>query len=215
MEYNFFFPFLVTSIRRIKAKDNQILLVYKNTCNANKTQDLSMVQFVCTQWWGVIIRRSFWTVHTEICQFTTLMQGPVICLDFFLFFVLLSEKMGSSLDMSRFLSSSCQHVVKRILAYTLLNASYPFLLFFCCGCRHSINIVFAWKMKSHSISNSSILNNHNLKWRPNWNYAKFNPSTTCRKIHIFQSYLSHNEISHHVNSPYPLQPSPPCQPCTL
>lgn len=134
---------------------------------------------------------------------------------FFLFFVSLSEKMGSSLDMSRFLSSSCQHVVKRILAYTLLDASYPFLLFFCCGCRHSINIVFAWKMKSHSISNSSILNNHNLKWRPNWNYAKFNQSTTCRKIHIFQSYLSHNEISHHVNSPYPLQPSPPCQPCTL
>lgn len=67
--------------------------------------------------------------------------------------------MGSSLDMSRFLSSSCQHVVKRILAYTLLDASYPFLLFFCCGCRHSINIVFAWKMKSHSISNSSILIN--------------------------------------------------------
>lgn len=130
---------------------------------------------------GVIIRRSFWTVHTEICQFTTLMRGPVICLDFFLFFVKLSEKMGSSLDVSRFLSSSCQHVVKRILAYTLLNASYPFVLFFCCGCRHSINIVFAWKMKSHSISNSSILNNHNLKWRPNWNYAKFNPSTTCQK----------------------------------
>lgn len=78
---------------------------------------------------------------------------------FFLFFVKLSEKMGSSLDMSRFLSSSCQHVVKRILAYTLFDASYPFLLFFCCGCRHSINIVFAWKMKSHSISNSSILIN--------------------------------------------------------
>lgn len=52
--------------------------------------------------------------------------------------------MGSSLDMSRFLSSSCQHVVKRILAYTLLDASYPFVLFFCCGCRHSINIVFAF-----------------------------------------------------------------------
>lgn len=67
--------------------------------------------------------------------------------------------MGSSLDMSRFLSSSCQHVVKRILAYTLFDASYPFFLFFCCGCRHSINIVFAWKMKSHSISNSSILIN--------------------------------------------------------
>lgn len=67
--------------------------------------------------------------------------------------------MGSSLDMSRFLSSSCQHVVKRILAYTLFDASYPFFLFFCCGCGHSINIVFAWKMKSHSISNSSILIN--------------------------------------------------------
>lgn len=67
--------------------------------------------------------------------------------------------MGSSLDMSRFLSSSCQHVVKRILAYTLFDASYPFFLFFCCGCRHSINIVFAWKRKSPSISHSSILIN--------------------------------------------------------
>lgn len=54
-----FLPFLVTSIRRIKAKDNQFLLVYTSTCNANKTQDLSMVQYVCTQWWGVITRRSF------------------------------------------------------------------------------------------------------------------------------------------------------------
>lgn len=100
--------------------------------------------------------------------------------------------MGSSLDMSRFLSSSCQHVVKRILAYTLFDASYPFFLFFCCGCRHSINIVFAWKMKSHSISNSSILNKHNLKWRrmePNWNYAKFNPSTTCQKKYTFSNHF--------------------------
>lgn len=128
--------------------------------------------------------------------------------------------MGSSLDMSRFLSSSCQHVVKRILAYTLLDASYPFVLFFFCGCRHSINIVFACKIKSHCISKGDILIKINIVLNESkWSKIKIEQNLTQvqleKKIHIFQSYLSHNESSRHVNSPYLLQPSPPCQPCRL
>lgn len=101
--------------------------------------------------------------------------------------------MGSSLDMSRFLPSSCQHVVKRILAYTLLDASYPFVLFFCCGCRHSINIVFACKIKSHCISKGDILIKINIVLNESkWSKIKIEQNLT--QVQLEKKYTFSNHI---------------------